>query len=64
MTTNENHPAPYDPLFPDLVPETELGCKLLALRRQSIAAGEPLLTEEELDREKAERQGGVVYDVG
>jgi hypothetical protein len=60
MTTNGKEPALYDPLFLDLKPETAFGRRLLELRRQNIAAGEPPLTEEELDCEIAERRGGVI----
>lgn len=42
-----------------------LGRRLLELRAQAIAAGEPLLTTwEELDAEIAERRGGVYPDAG
>ena len=43
----------------DFVPTTEFGRRLLELRRRAIAAGQPLLTREELEREIAERRGGV-----
>ena len=36
-----------------------LGKKLRELRAQIVASGEPLLSREELDREIAERRGGV-----
>lgn len=40
-----------------------LGRRLLELRVQAIAAGEPLLTSwEELDAEIAERRGGIYPD--
>ncbi|MGG6267326.1 hypothetical protein ACQ4M3_22595 [Leptolyngbya sp. AN03gr2] len=36
-----------------------LGRKLRELRAQIVASGEPLLSREDLDRELAERRGGV-----
>jgi hypothetical protein len=39
-------------------PKTPLGKKLLAIRRNIIADGLPLLTQEEIGREIAERRGG------
>lgn len=50
-------PALIDDL--DFVPTTDFGRRLLALRRQAIAEGQPLLTREELEREIAERRGGI-----
>lgn len=44
----------------DFVPTTDLGRTLLGLRRQAIAEGQPLLTRSELEREVAERRGGVI----
>ena len=43
----------------DFVPTTEFGRRLLELRRRAIASGQPLLTREELERELAERRGGL-----
>ncbi len=42
-------------------PKTPLGRKLLEVRAAMIAAGEPMLTLEEVEREIAERRGGVGY---
>ena len=50
-----------DPLA-GIEPQTELFAKLLECRAQMIAAGVPLLSDEEIEREKAERRGG--YYVG
>jgi hypothetical protein len=41
------------------IPKTPLGQRLLEIRARSIAAGMKLLSEEELDKEIAERKGGV-----
>lgn len=38
---------------------TDLGKRLLEARRQIEQSGIPLLNREELDRERAERRGGV-----
>ena len=43
----------------DFVPTTGFGRRLLELRRRAIAAGQPLLTRQELEREIAERRGGI-----
>jgi len=43
----------------DFVPTTEFGRRLQELRRQATAEGQPLLTREEVEREVAERRGGV-----
>ena len=37
---------------------SSLGKKLRAIRQEIIASGIPLLTAEEVDKEKAERRGG------
>jgi hypothetical protein len=42
----------------DLVPRTELGRTLAALRAEIVAAGEQMLDDEGLEREIAERRGG------
>jgi hypothetical protein len=39
-----------------------LGKKLRQLRAQIVASGIPLLNDEELDREIAERRGGTIQD--
>lgn len=39
-----------------------LGKKLRELRAQIVASGEPLLSREDLDREIAERRGGIELD--
>ena len=39
-------------------PRTPLGKRLLAIRNNIIADGLPLLTQEEIEREIAERRGG------
>lgn len=43
----------------DFVPTTDFGRQLLEIRRRAIAKGQPLLTREELEREIAERRGGI-----
>ncbi len=45
--------------LPDYRPKTELGKRLLALRRSYIANGGRLLSAEELDEELRLRRGGV-----
>ncbi|BAU12536.1 hypothetical protein LEP3755_30660 [Leptolyngbya sp. NIES-3755] len=49
-------PKPQSSTPPEISP---LGKKLRELRAQIVASGEPLLSREELDREIAERRGGV-----
>ena len=44
---------------PELQPRTPLGRRLWELRKQIVASGEPLLDWEDLEREIAERRGGV-----
>ena len=44
---------------PEFQPKTALGHRLWELRKQIVAAGEPLLDREDLEREIAERRGGV-----
>jgi hypothetical protein len=48
----------HDPV--DFVPTTDWGREMMAMRAEMIAAGLPLLTQEELEREIAERRGSVV----
>jgi hypothetical protein len=59
-TNNATKPA-IDPRFLDFEPKTELGRKLLEIRRRYIDAGGELLDEAGLEREIAERRGSVVY---
>ena len=40
------------------VPQTELGKRLVAIRNEIIAKGEPLLDWEGIEKEIAERRGG------
>ncbi|MBE9206456.1 hypothetical protein IQ244_07990 [Nostoc sp. LEGE 06077] len=42
---------------------SKLGKKLRKIRQEIIESGLPLLTDEEADREKAERRGGYREDV-
>lgn len=44
---------------PEFQPKTPLGRRLWELRKQIVASGEPLLEWEDLEREIAERRGGV-----
>lgn len=44
---------------PEFQPKTPLGRSLWELRKQIVASGEPLLDREDLEREIAERRGGV-----
>jgi len=44
---------------PEFQPKTPLGHRLWELRKQIVASGEPLLDLEDLEREIAERRGGV-----
>ena len=41
------------------IPRTDLGRRLMALRREIVKSGTPLLDWDDLDREIAERRGGV-----
>jgi hypothetical protein len=43
----------------EFVPRTELGRRLWELRKKIVASGEPLLSRDEIEREVAERRGGV-----
>jgi len=48
----------------DFEPRTELGRRLWELRKKIVASGEPLLSRDEIEREVAERRGGVSeYDL-
>ncbi|CAK0778440.1 hypothetical protein CCP4SC76_650007 [Gammaproteobacteria bacterium] len=48
-----------DPLVDNFQPRTELGRKLIELRRIYIQNGGKLLTWDELDEEMCRRRGGV-----
>jgi len=56
VTENNAREATLDP--EPFTPKTPLGKKLLAIRSSIIAEGLPLLTQEEIEREVAERRGG------
>jgi hypothetical protein len=43
----------------ELQPRTPLGSRLWELRKRIVASGEPLLDEGDLEREIAERRGGL-----
>jgi hypothetical protein len=43
----------------DFQPKTPLGRRLWELRKRIVASGEPLLDWDDLEREIAERRGGV-----
>ena len=43
----------------DFRPRTKLGSKLMELRSAMIDSGFPLLDEDEIGRELAERRGGI-----
>ncbi|MGV0102713.1 Addiction module component [Nostoc sp. DSM 114160] len=42
----------------EFVPQTPLGKKLWEIRQRIVASGVPLLSDEELEQELAERRGG------
>jgi hypothetical protein len=42
----------------EFVPQTPLAKKLWEIRQEIVASGVPLLSQEELERELAERRGG------
>ena len=44
------------------VPRTALGKKLLAIRSEIVAKGEPLLDRDGIEKEVAERRGGYADD--
>lgn len=56
----EPEAAPDDEL--DDVPRTELGRELLEIRRRIVASGQLLLDWDDLEREVAERRGGLYGD--
>jgi hypothetical protein len=49
---DDNAVSPY-------VPRTPLGHELMAIRARIVASGQPLLDWDEIEREVAERRGGV-----
>jgi hypothetical protein len=51
-------PTPL-PIMEDFQPRTPLGRLLWELRKRMVASGEPLLDWDDLEREIAERRGGV-----
>lgn len=64
VRVNTDH---LEPLIGDAVadhyqPRTELGRKLIALRRANILAGGKLLSNDELDEEIRRRRGGVLNE--
>jgi hypothetical protein len=58
VARNRSEEQPVDPV--EFEPKTEFGRKLKALRAEIIASGLPLLSDEEAERELAERRGGVL----
>ena len=50
--------------FPKLVPKTDFARDLLALRAKIVASGDPPLDWEGVQREVAERRGGLQYEDG
>ncbi len=59
IPTDDHNEIPLDEVTANFVPKTELGRLLLALRAEGVRSGIPLLTLDELDREIAERRGGI-----
>ncbi len=59
---SRNDAAAVIDLLPEIEARTELFAKLLECRVQMIANGVPLLSDEEIEREKAERRDS--YYVG
>jgi hypothetical protein len=53
---------PTVPVEDEFQPRTPLGRSLWELRKQIVASGEPLLDRDDLEREVAERRGGVSDD--
>ncbi len=51
--------APQGEAVGPYLARTSLGARLLHLRKQIVASGEPLLSWEALDRELADRRGGA-----
>ena len=50
---------PETPAEQELQPRTPLGRELWKLRKRIVASGEPLLDADAIEREVAERRGGV-----
>jgi hypothetical protein len=50
---------PLDEVTATYAPRTELGRRLLELRAEIVRSGIPLLSWDEIEREVAERRGGV-----
>jgi hypothetical protein len=46
----------------EYTPRTPLGRELVEIRKRIVASGQPLLDWDDLEREVAERRGGVRYD--
>jgi len=59
LTTRPQHFGHQEDMLPDYRPRTELGEKLLALRRAYIEKGGRLLSAGELEEELRSRRGGV-----
>jgi len=59
LTTAPQNFGRWKDTLPDYRPRTELGEKLLALRRAYIAKGGRLLSADELEEELRSRRGGV-----
>jgi hypothetical protein len=62
MASNaKRHPETEQPLLPEeeFKPRTPLGRRLWELRKRIVASGQPLLDWDDLEREIAERRGGV-----
>jgi hypothetical protein len=59
ITTSPQHLGSGRDILSDYQPKTELGRKLLALRRAYLAAGGQLLSPAALDEELRSRRGGV-----
>ncbi len=53
---SRRRPSTVEPAYQ---PRTDLGRELWELRQKIVAAGEPLLDADEIDREVARRRGGV-----
>lgn len=51
--------TPHDDVTDVYVPRTELGRRLMAIRQEIVASGTPLLDWDDIEREVAERRGGI-----
>ena len=59
-TANDPHEEiPLDEVTANFVPKTEFGRRMLALRAEIVRSGIPMLSDDDLDREIAERRGGT-----